>query len=81
MKYPILLICLLLSYNFWGKAQIPPIPFPKNIEHMTTVDSGFIIFWYAFNPLKVSYPKTYDDFQIGQNMYILNILSIFHRIH
>lgn len=63
MKYPILLIYLLLSYNFLGKAQIPPIPFPKNIEHMTTVDSGFIRIWYAFNPLKVSDPKTYDDLQ------------------
>lgn len=63
MKYRILLICLLLSYNICGKAQIPPIPFPKNTEHMTTVDSGFIRIWYAFNPLKVSDPKTYDDLQ------------------
>lgn len=63
MKYSILLIFFLFSYSLWGKAQIPPIPLPKNTEHMTTVDSGFIRVWYALNPLKVSYPNTYDDLQ------------------
>ena len=63
MKYRILPLCLLLSCSILGKAQIPPIPLPKNTECMTIVDSGFIRIWYALNPLKISDPKTYDDLQ------------------
>lgn len=63
MKFHILPVCLLLSCNIGGKAQITPFPLPRSTEQMTTIDSGFIRIWYAFNPLKVSDSKTYDDLQ------------------
>lgn len=60
---PYILLFLILSIAASVNSQIPAIPFSKNIEKMSTIDSASIRVLYALNPLDISDATTYDDLQ------------------
>lgn len=67
---------LLFSSELTAQKIAPPIPFPKNVDRMTIVDSATRRVWYALNAQNLSDTLTYDDFpHLFQRLNMLMLLE------
>lgn len=61
-KY-IIPISFCILFAVFVSAQIPAIPYSKNVRNAKVIDSASVRIWYALNALDISDVKTYDDLQ------------------